>query len=335
MAKSSRGPSIVAVAARAGVSHQTVSRVLNGFEGIRPATRARVRAAIEELGYHRNFAARTLVTGRSHAIGMLGPELPNFGPMSNRYAVERAAREAGFHVLVTSAMLERDSLAEALDFLLGRSIDALVLVAQHGSVREVVNELLGGIPAVYLLTGGPPQDWNISIDQQAGVRLAIEHLASLGHRAIQHVSGPLVFTEAELRRDEFARQIASRGFEDLPVIEGDWSADSGYIAGSRLDPRATAVFCANDQMATGVVHALADRGLSVPRDVSVVGFDDIPESQHSMPPLTTVHQDFDGVGRLAVEVLVARLDGEAPPDYRPFQPWLVTRGSTGPRAASA
>jgi DNA-binding LacI/PurR family transcriptional regulator len=122
---------------------------------------------------------------------------------------------------------------------------------------------------------------------------------------------------------------------DLPVIEGDWSADSGYIAGSRLDPRATAVFCANDQMATGVVHALADRGLSVPRDVSVVGFDDIPESQHSMPPLTTVHQDFDGVGRVAVEVLVARLDGEATPDYPPFQPWLVTRGSTGPRAASA
>lgn len=335
MAKNSRGPSIVSVAARAGVSHQTVSRVLNGFEGVRPATRERVLTAIEELGYHRNFAARTLVTGRSHAIGMLGPELPNFGPMSSRYAVERAAREAGFHVLVTSATLERDSLAEALDFLLSRSIDALVLVAQRRSVREVIDELLGGIPAVYLLTGGPSKEWNVSIDQETGVRLAIEHLTSLGHTAIQHVSGPLIFTEAELRRDEYVRQMTSRGLEALPIIEGDWSPDSGYRAGSLLDPRATAVFCANDQMATGVVHALSDRGLAVPRDVSVVGFDDIPESQHSMPPLTTVHQDFDGVGRLAVEVLLARVNGDAIPDYPPFQPWLVTRGSTGPRAASA
>ena len=333
MAKSPRGPSIVAVAARAGVSHQTVSRVLNGFEGIRPATRERVLAAIEELGYRRNFAARTLVTGRSHAIGMLGPEQPNFGPMSSRYAVERAAREAGFHVLVTSATLERDSLAEALDFLLSRSIDALVLVAQSRIAREVVDEILGGIPAVYLLTGGPSRDWNVSIDQEAGVRLAVEHLASLGHTALQHISGPANFSEAELRRDEFARQIDERGFEKLPVIRGDWSAESGYIAGSHLDPRATAVFCANDQMATGVVHALANRGLSVPRDVSVVGFDDIPESQHSLPPLTTVHQDFDGVGRLAVEVLLARLDGAVAPDYQPFQPWLVVRASTGPRAA--
>ncbi len=328
MGKRSRGPSIVAVAARAGVSHQTVSRVLNGFEGIRPATRQKVLAAIEELGYHRNIAARALVTGRSHAIGMLGPELPDFGPMSSRYWVERAAREAGFHVLVTSATLERDSLAEALDFLLGRSIDALVLVAQQSSVREVVDEISGGIPTVYLLTGETSDASSISVDQQAGVRLAVDHLVGLGHRAIQHVTGPLAFTEAELRRAEFARQIAAHGLMELPTIEGDWSADSGYVAGSHVDPRATAIFCANDQMATGVLHALAGRGRSVPRDVSVVGFDDIPESQHSIPPLTTIHQDFDGVGRLSVEVLLARLDGVEPPVHEPFRPWLVERGST-------
>lgn len=328
--KRSRGPSMHDVAARAGVSHQTVSRVLNNVDGIRPETKQRVLDAISELGYRRNLAARTLATGQSFTIGMLGPEVPNFGPMSSRHAVEKAAREAGFHALVTSTTPEPGNVADALDFLLSRSIDALVLMAQHESVREVVDATVVGLPVVYLLTGTGDQPWSVSVDQRAGVRMAVDHLMDLGHRRIQHVAGPDDFTEAQLRREEFRHDVRTRGLEDLPVLQGDWTADSGFAAGQQVDPEATAVVCANDQMALGVMHALADQGRAVPAQVSVVGFDDVPESRHAMPPLTTVRQDFDGVGRLAVEAILARLGGHPQPDLTPVLPELIVRQSTGP-----
>jgi DNA-binding LacI/PurR family transcriptional regulator len=323
------------VAARASVSHQTVSRVLNGFAGVRPDTKARVLAAINELGYRRNLAARTLATGRSHSIGVLAPEIPNFGPMASLAAVERAAREAGFYSLVTSTTPEPARVADALDYLLGKSIDALVLMAQQRSVVDAVTATAVGLPIVYLLTGGEREDWAVSVDQGAGVNVAVRHLIDLGHRRIQHVAGPLEFSEARLRREAFESLIAAEGLDKLPLLVGDWTADSGYVAGRSVDLTATAVFCANDQMAVGAIHALVDAGKRVPGDVSVVGFDDLPEAKHSLPPLTTVHQDFEGVGRRAVEVLLARLDGDGSPAIEPFVPWLVERSSTAsPRATT-
>jgi DNA-binding LacI/PurR family transcriptional regulator len=321
------------VAAVAGVSHQTVSRVLNEYEGIRPATRERVLAAIAELGYRRNLAARTLATGRSHSIGVLSPVLPNFGPSSSLHAVEQAAIEAGFRALVTSTSPEPAHVSEALDYLLGKSVDALVLLAQQNSVLEAVDAIAPDLPAVYLLTGGARAEWSISVDQGAGARLATEHLIGLGHRRIQHVTGDTAFMEAQLRKAAFDEHIASAGLERLPSLEGSWSADSGYEAGRRIDPRTTAVFCGNDQMAIGVLHALSDAGRRVPQDVSVVGFDDLPEGKHSLPPLTTVHQDFRGVGKIAVEVLLARLNNEHRGHTAPLAPWLVERASTAPPPA--
>jgi len=328
VAKGARGPSIRDVARRAGVSPQTVSRVLNDFAGIRVATRERVLEAMVELNYRRNLAARTLVTGRSNTIGMIGPDVPQIGPLSSLHAVERAAREAGFHTLLTSTSPAPDDVAEALEFL-------LVLVAEHRSVQKAVDAAIGELPVVHLLTGGLPRRTSIFIDQAVGVRVAMEHLFALGHRRIQHISGPLGYSEAQLRRDAFREMIFSAGFEEFPIIEGDWTTDSGYAAGLRLDPRATAVFSANDQMSFGLVHALADQGKSVPGHVSVVSFDDTPESRHSLPPLTTVHQDFGAVGRLAVKVLVARIAGEQAPPNDPIVPWLVERSSTARLRASA
>jgi len=322
------------VAERADVSHQTVSRVLNDFEGIRPATRERVLEAITALGYRRNLAARTLATGRSNTIGMIGPEIPDIGPLSSLHAVERAARVAGFHTLLTSTSPDPDRVVKALEFMLGRGIDALVLVAQHRSVQESVDAVVDGLPMVHLLTGGEPKGSSVSVDQGAGVRAAMEHLLNLGHRRIQHVAGPLTYTEAQLRRNAFREHILRAGLEELPILEGDWTTDSGYAAGQRLDNSASAVFCANDQMAFGLIHALSDAGRSVPHDVSVVGFDDTPEARHSLPPLTTVHQDFEGVGQLAVSVLVARLNGIDEPPNDPLVPWLIERTSTArPRPA--
>ena len=333
MAKGTRGPSIRDVALRAGVSPQTVSRVINDFAGIRGETRDRVLEAMVALNYRRNLSARALVTGRSNTIGMIGSDIPAIGPLSSLHAVERAAREAGFHTLLTSTSPGLEDVAGALEFLLGRGIDALVVVAEHRSVQKAVDAAIGELPVVYLMTAGSPPRTSISIDQALGVRFAMEHLLALGHRRIQHVSGPLDYSEAQLRRDAFREMIFSAGLEEFPIIEGDWTTDSGYAAGQRLDPRATAVFSANDQMSFGLIHALADQGKTVPGDVSVVSFDDTPESRHSLPPLTTVHQDFEAVGMLAVKVLVARVAGAQAPPNDPIIPWLVERSSTAaPRA---
>ncbi len=327
MANVVRGPSMHDVAARAGVSHQTVSRVLNGFEGIRPGTRDRVVSAITELGYRRNVAARSLATGRSQAVGVLIPDTPDFGPTSSFYAVERALRDAGFQALSTATANDAESVDEALDFLFGRSIEALVLMAPTRAVLDVADARAIDVPIAYLLTGDERAPWSVSVDQGQGVRLAIAHLVTMGHTRIQHVTGPADSTEGRLRKDTFVAEITRLGLPQLPIIDGDWSAQSGFDAGSQLDHSTTAVFCSNDQMALGLIHALGLRGIEVPRDVSVIGFDDIPEAAHMMPPLTTVRQDFRQVGALAVGVLVAALSGEELPDTTPLPAELIERES--------
>lgn len=318
------------VAARAGVSHQTVSRVLNDFPGIRPETRDRVIAAIEELGYRRNLSARALVTGRTQTIGMIGPLIPDIGPLSTLHAIERSARAVGLHTLMTSADANPDSVGQAVEFLVGRGVDGIALVAQQQSIADVVRAMRIDVPVIHLLTGGEPRGEAASIDQRAGARLALEHLIGLGHTRIQHVTGPPTYTEAQLRRDEYLNVVAAKRLPRLDVLVGDWTADSGYAAGTRLDPTATAVFCANDQMAFGLIHALADSGRSVPQDVSVVGFDDTSEARHSLPPLTTVRQNFAEVGRLAVDLIVARLAGEDTSHTRQLMPELVVRDTVAP-----
>ena len=315
------------VAARAGVSHQTVSRVLNGFAGIRPETRDRVEAAITDLGYRPNKAARALVTSRTRAIGVLAPATTDFGPTSSLHAIERAVRDAGYHPLITSTPVEAEAVRASLEFLLDQSIEALVVIAPYRVVLDEIRELHGDLPIVALQTG----ESAVGIDQVAGARLAVRHLLQLGHRGIQQLAGPDAFIEAAVRRRAVDDELSVNDIPKLPTLTGDWSADSGYAAGALIDPAATAVVCGNDQMALGLVHALTDLGRRVPQDVSVVGFDDIPESAHSLPPLTTVHQDFEEVGRRAVHALVARLEGrDADGESVAVTPELVVRKSTAP-----
>ena len=332
MAKTSRGPSMHDVAARAGVSHQTVSRVLNDFPGIRPETRDRVVDAIEELGYRRNLAARALVTGRTQTVGMIGPVVPDIGPLSTLHAIERAARAVDLHTLMTSAEHTEASLRDGLDFLVGRGVDAIAFVAEREEMVDILKAAQVGVPVVHLLTGGEVSGLSASIDQRAGVRLAMGHLMGLGHTRIQHVAGPGGVTEARIRREEYLSIVREAGLEPLEIIEGDWTPDSGFAAGEALSPDATAVFCANDEMAYGVLHALAVRGRRVPEDVSIVGFDDHSAACHTLPPLTTVRQDFEAVGRLAVEIMTAAVDGRAPEEPRYVAPELIVRESATPLA---
>lgn len=321
------------VAARAGVSHQTVSRVLNDFAGIRPATRERVKAAIAELGYRPNISARTLATGRSEAVGVLAPETPNYGPLSTLYAIQRACRAQRLHAVVTSSSHDDADIADALDFLIGRSVDALVVIAQRPGVVQTVEALVNDLPVAYVMTGHPVAHSAVSADQTLGTLMVLEHLYELGHRHLQYVAGPLDFTEAAHRHAAFIDFVERHGLVHYELLHGDWSAATGHDAGQRVDPRVTAVVCANDQMAQGLIHALEGRGVHVPAHVSVSGFDDIPESAYFRPALTTVHQDFVGVGERAIEMLVARMRGEPASEPDPLSPVLVVRQSTAPPRA--
>lgn len=315
------------VAALAGVSHITVSRVLNDYPSIRPATRDRVLAAIAELGYRRNLAARALVTSRTRAIGVLAPEVAQHGPASSVLAVEAAAREHGYHPLVTAAAVEHDATVAALGFLLDQAVEALVVIAPHEIVLTAIRDLDIRVPFVTLQA--PDRPGGIGVDQATGARLATEHLVGLGHRRIQHLAGPDGYLEAGARREGYLAAMRDAGLAPGAEIAGDWSPASGFAAAAALDPATTAVVVANDQMAIGLLAALADAGRAVPGEVSIVGFDDVPEAPFVRPALTTVHQDFALVGRRAVESLLAQLDaadaGVASPVIAPH---LVVRGST-------
>ncbi|MDE0571921.1 LacI family transcriptional regulator [Demequina sp. B12] len=332
MAKTTRGPSMHDVAARAGVSHQTVSRVLNGHHSLRPETRDRVLEAIAALGYRRNLAARALVTGRTQTIGMVGPDSAEIGPLSTLHAIEKAAREAGLSTLMTSAEPSREQMVESVEFMMGRGIDALAVVAQQVGITAAIDELNLDVPVVHLLAGDQDVSTFATVDQKAGVRLAMDHLRELGHTRIQHISGPATHGEARSRRAAFENYVAQAGLEVLPVLDGDWTSDSGYEAGKLIDPSATAIFSANDQMAFGVIHALSEAGVRVPHDVSLVGFDNTAEARHCLPPLTTVVQDFGAVGQAAVDLIGGLLQGH---DVEPVlvAPSLELRESTAaPRA---
>jgi DNA-binding LacI/PurR family transcriptional regulator len=323
-----RSPTMHDVAARAGVSHQTVSRVLNGFESIRPATRDRVLAAIAELGYRRNLAARTLATNRSRAIGILAPAGNEYGPTSTVQAIEIAARAAGYHPLVTTTASDRESILAGLGFLLDQAVEALVVIAPQQRVLAAIEELELAVPIMTLQSLGADSATTVSVDQAGGARMAVQHLLDRGHRRIQHVSGPDEFFEASARRSGYESAMAAAGLQTMPLLVGDWTPDAGLRAASLLDPKTTAVFSGNDQMALGLISGLAARGRHVPEDVSVVGFDDVPEARFYLPALTTVRQDFGTIGRIAVESLIRQVEGRGAVAVAPLEAELVVRDST-------
>ncbi len=319
-----RPPNIRDVAAHAGVSYQTVSRVLNDSPSIRPATRERVLLSIDALGFRPNQAARALATSRSRTIGVLSAQSSHYGPTTAIAAIEQAAREAGYGLSITT--VTDASMRSGLEFLLSQGVDAIVVVAPQVPLLRAVASLSIDVPFVTLESTGDELH-SLSIDQVEGARLAVRHLVALGHSRILHLAGPQDWAEAQARLEGYRLEL---GDAALPPVVGDWTADFGFTTGSRLLPSRdfTAVFAANDQMALGLLHAARSLGLDVPGDLSVVGFDDIPDAAHFAPPLTTVRQDFAEVGRRAIARLLAELSGSplAPVDTVPAS--LVLRAST-------
>ncbi|MEO7752803.1 MAG: LacI family DNA-binding transcriptional regulator [Terracoccus sp.] len=325
------------VARLAGVSHQTVSRVVNGAASIRPETRARVQQAIDRLGYRPNTAARSLVKGRSATIGIIATDTTEFGPTSIHRTVEEAARDAGFFVSsVSLSAVTRGAFDAAVEHLVRLAVEGIVVIAGHDDALDVVRSREESLPFVLVEGDLSKSRRTVGVDQVLGARLATRHLIELGHTEIAHVTGPLDWAEARARRDGWRAEMSAAGLCPPEPIAGDWSAASGFAAGQRIaaDPGTTAVFSGNDQMAVGVLRALHESGLSVPGDVSVVGFDDIPESGYLIPPLTTVRQDFPAVGRHAIEQLAAAIGGDEGSVIPLIDPELVVRASTAPPTRS-
>ncbi|HEY0618040.1 MAG TPA: LacI family DNA-binding transcriptional regulator [Kribbella sp.] len=329
-----RSPVMADVAQLAGVSHQTVSRVLNHHPNVRGETRERVLAAIDKLGYRRNFAARALVTRQTRTLGVVSFDTTLYGPASTIYGIEQAARAAGYFVSIVSLKtLTAAGVLEAIGFLTDQGVDGIVVVAPQRSSARALAALTTNLPTVAVeggRAGGVPA---VSVDQVNGARQAVEHLLELGHETVWHVSGPTDWLEAEGRLKGWRKALTAAGRPIPEPIVGDWSPRSGYEAGQLLadQPDLTAVFVANDQMALGLLRAFAERRILVPEEVSVVGFDDIPEAEFFPPPLTTIHQDFGEVGRRSIEILLRRIESGDDGGYeRVVVPAsLVARASSG------
>ncbi|WP_211355933.1 LacI family DNA-binding transcriptional regulator [Lapillicoccus jejuensis] len=332
---SRRPPALHDVAAVAGVSHQTVSRVLNDHPHVSAATRAKVERAIDELGYRRNMNARVLATGRSNVIGVISPSSILYGPSAMVDGLSRAAQDAQLTVTVDHlAELDPRSVRAAVDRLLGQGVAGLLLVLPLDSVVEVASKLVPPrTPIVTVDSQVDDQASSVTIDQYAGAVHATRHLLELGHPTVWHVAGPQGWNDSAAREQGWHDTLSGAGAEVPPVVRGDWSPASGYQAGRMLAriPDCTAIFAANDHMALGLARALHEGGRAIPGDVSLVGFDDVPESAYYTPPLTTIHQDFAAAGRAGLELLLEQLREDDPTPRSVTVPaTLVPRTSTAP-----
>lgn len=326
-----RLPRLEDVAERAGVSHQTVSRVVNNHPNVSPTTRERVEAAIAELGYRRNIAARSLVTRRSQTIGVLGSELAQYGPANTLLGVQQAARDAGYFVSIAALKeVGPGTIADAVRHFMDQGVDGIVVLVPHPGTLQALEQLDLDVPVVVVGSGGDGRFSGAMVDQRLGARLAVEHLIAQGHRRIGHVSGPQDWIDGAARIDGWREALLDGGLTDELLVEGDWSAGSGYRIGQQLavERSATAIFVGNDQMALGLLRAFGEAGVRVPQDVSVVGFDDQPEAGYFMPPLTTVRQDFEELGRRCMDAMLEQLDDGTPGTTTVVRPELVVRNST-------
>jgi DNA-binding LacI/PurR family transcriptional regulator len=327
-----RGAAMSDVGRLAGVSHQTVSRVINGSPKVRPETRLRVIAAMRELGYRPNSVARALVTGRTNTLGVVGFDTTLYGPASTLFGIERAAHEAGYFMIVASLKaLNRASVPDAVERLRIQGVDGILVIAPDLEAADALQHTPADLPMVAVEAGPADVVPVVAVDQYAGAVSATQHLLDLGHRNVWHISGPPDWLESRERVDGWRASLKDAGIEAAPPLPGDWSARAGYDHGRRLsaDPQVTAIFAANDQMALGVLRAMNEAGRAIPDDVSVVGFDDIPEAPYFTPPLTTVRQDFIEVGSRSLRLLVRTIEaGYLAPSRSLVEPQLVVRAST-------
>lgn len=330
-----RAPNMVDVAREAGVAHVTVSRVLNGHESVRPETRRRVEQAIAKLGYRRNDFARALKSGRTKALGVIIAGSSLHALPSVLLGIENAASITGHSVALASWHADTGQLlVDTVGRLLGQGIEGLVIIADRPGVIDSLETLTPHVPTCVVMSGGVenPALASVEFDQVHGSRTATEYLLGLGHESVAHLSGRRGTFDASARIRGWQERMNEAGVADTLLFEGDFTARAGHDLGVQLlssPVRPSALFVGNDLMAMGLLAAFADRGVSVPDDVSVVGFDDMAGAEYVGPGLTTIRQDFEALGTRSIEIVAGILDGESP-QHHLLPTELVVRRSAGP-----
>lgn len=328
-------PSIRDVAALASVSHQTVSRVINEPDRVRPSTAERVNEAIAQLGYRPSKAARSLVTQDSMTIGVVVIHGAFYGPQQMTLAIDDAARARGYATSTVTVIDDSDaSLAAAREHLLDLGVDGVVIVAWTGAMLSLAQNFAAELPTCVVAEGEVPEGIARShSDHHGGARQVTEALIAAGRTRIAHLSGPAEWLEAQSRT---AGWRAAGGDLCGPVVEAGWGAKGGYEGVDLVlaqDPDVDAIFAANDQVAVGVLRRLQELEIAVPDQIAVVGYDDIDEAPYLSVSLASVHQPFAEVGVAAAELLFNLVEG-APAGSRTLAPRFVWRESAGARPSA-
>ncbi|MCU1474841.1 LacI family DNA-binding transcriptional regulator [Amnibacterium sp.] len=334
--RAERKPSITDVARIAGVSYQTVSRVINNATDVNAETRQRILQVIEDVGYRRNRVATALVTNRSTAVGIVTSDSPRFGPIGTLVALEKEARLKGYGTtVVTVEEPYEGSVETALEALEDAGVAGVIVIAPLLSMAAPVWNAKVRVPVEMIAAGvsSTPDVVTYSENQELGARMATRYLIDLGHTDIAHLGGSSEWFDARSRKRGWEAALRDAGLSPGLYLEGDWSPRWAYETGLRLIDEGAlpeAIFAVSDHTALGLIRAVAEKGLRVPEDVSVVGFDDVEGSDFFRPPLTTVRQDFGALARSSLEVLLAAIEGrEVIPS--PSAPTLVVRDSAARR----
>jgi DNA-binding LacI/PurR family transcriptional regulator len=307
--------------------------VSTGHPGVVDATRRQVLAAMEQLGYRPNSAARALKLGEFRTIGVILFTLATTGNSRTVEAIAAHAAEEGYAItLIPVAVPTQDGVLGAFTRLGELAVDGIIVIMEVHLLDTATVTLPPGVQVVVVDSDAGDRYTVVDTDQADGARQAVRHLLDLGHETVWHVTGPAGSFASDRRANAWRETLVAAGRPVPAMQRGDWSAESGYRAGLALVPElsCTAVFAANDQMALGVLRAFHEQGRSIPDSLSVVGFDDIPDSASYLPPLTTVHQDFAEVGRRCVQALLRRIRNEPEEPGTFLVPTrLVVRQSTG------
>jgi LacI family transcriptional regulator len=336
-------PTIYEVASAAGVSRQTVSRVLNSKPDVSPDTRKRVQDIIEQLDYRPSAIARSLSLKKTFTLGVVTAGLKYLGPSRTLSGITREADLIGYGLLLKELnRFNEHNVAPLLQWFQSQHVDGIIWAAPQ--IAESLSWLNDpnfdlNLPIIFLTSENKPGISIVSIDNYAGGLMATEHLLNLGKQHIGHISGPLDWWEARQRKKGWEDALTGVGIHPIPAmsVEGNWSSKSGKLAFQILQshyPQLDAVFVGNDQMALSILQATNESGIKIPEDLAVIGFDGIPESEFYSPPLSTIYQDQDEIGRTAVRELIRlvneKLDEEQPirPRQITLQPELVVRQST-------
>jgi DNA-binding LacI/PurR family transcriptional regulator len=336
--KKKKSVTIRDVAALTGVSYQTVSRVINRMPEVAAATRARVQQVVAEVGFRPNMTARQLASKRSTIVGLVTFATSFYGPSQIMVNIEQASKELGLSFMF-SGIIEQSTqyIRRAVDELCSHQVCGILIHLPWEMDLRDLQIVCRNVPLVAVDSDFGFECPSVFVNQELGSREATRYLIQLGHERIAHIRGPAPWRAARLRYVGWQKELKAARLPPGPVVDGDWTAESGFEATQRLITnrwgKFTAVVVANDQMALGAIRAFEENSIRIPQEISLVGFDDIPEAGFFRPPLSTIKQDFAALGRLSIQCLTAQVDqNRATSSIHTISPFLIVRESTAPLA---